>query len=553
MEKGCPQGSCLGPLLWLIVANALLVELEILGYDLFAFADDFSLILAGKRRIDLERAAAAALTVISAFLKKHNLQLSPGKSQTMTFSTPRLQRDPIMRIDGKSLLHVKHITLLGVTIDSNRNWIPHLNLLKTKTAFLHLNLYKIMGKNWGISNKLLKIWYNTIVEKILLYGAGVWGGSLTKQAKDKLTSLQRPFLRQISRGYKTISTDALQVLTGIPPIVITLEYENKRTGILQLKNKSLTKDLVQDAEVQLKIHAWSIHPARETSHFQVNTTPNTHIPSNSITLYTDGSRTNTGVAAAFCVMEGGEVIHRWACRLGNNNTVYQAELYAILQALDWCQSQTVNSRFKIYSDSLSSLQAIQAHRTKHPIVHQIKIKLIDLRYRISLAHVKSHIGIEGNETADRLANRATSNNEPPLELPLPPSYIKKQLKNKIIPKWQEYWDNSYKGEHTYTLIQKVSLKLYNLTPPTTAFLTGHGPFMIYLKKYHLKNTDTCRCGEPGTPNHAYYECQYTATWHLKRSNPTPDNWLSNILSRPPLLNKLKQIYCYLQEQSDNSF
>lgn len=306
------------------------------------------------------------------------------------------------------------------------------------------------------------------------YGGG--GGSLTQQARDKLTSLHRPFLRQISRGYKTISTDALNVLTGIPPITIQLRYEFKRTCMLQLNDQTLINELAYATVIQQKVKAWTLHPARETSHFQVNTELNTYAHSAGLSIFTDGSRTTTGVAAAFCVTRRGEEVHQWSCRLGNNNTVFQAELYAIHQALEWCRTQPDHFNFKLYSDSLSSLQAISAHRTKHPIVLQIKQHLIHFRYRICMAHVKAHIGIAGNERADTLAKEATKNFCQPLELPLPPSYIKKILKNKILPEWQHYWDNSEKGEHTYKLIQKVSYKLYPLSPPITAFLTGHGPY-----------------------------------------------------------------------------
>lgn len=42
LEEGCPQGSCQGPILWLIIANVILKDLHKLGFLLGAFADDFS-------------------------------------------------------------------------------------------------------------------------------------------------------------------------------------------------------------------------------------------------------------------------------------------------------------------------------------------------------------------------------------------------------------------------------------------------------------------------------------------------------------------------------
>lgn len=375
------------------------------------------------------------------------------------------------------------------------------------------------------------------------------GGSLTKQNRQKLTSLQRPFLLRFSRGYKTISTDALNVLTGIPPITVTLDYEFQRTRIIQLKDENLRSALFSQQTIQEKVFGWQLHPASETTHFQVNINKHSYKPSPHTTLYTDGSSTETGVAAAFCILEGSDVIHQWASRLGDNNTVFQAELFAILSALEWCLEHNTQHHL-LYSDSLSSLQAIHAHRTKHPVVLEIKKKLQKLRHNIALGHVSAHIGIKGNELADSLAKDATKNNQPPFNLPLPPSYIKKTLKKQILPEWQLQWTTSTKGRHTHNLIPKVSLKMYNLTPPTTAFLTGHGPFPKYLKQFKIKRDNKCDCGAEGTPDHAYFNCHLTARWHLIKPNNPPDNWLTNILSRPLLLNKLAHIYKHLQDLSN---
>lgn len=64
---------------------------------------------------------------------------------------------------------------------------------------------------------MLKIWYHTIVDKIITYDASTWEGHLTKQAITTLISLQRMFLLIIPRGYKIISTDALNTIRGISP------------------------------------------------------------------------------------------------------------------------------------------------------------------------------------------------------------------------------------------------------------------------------------------------------------------------------------------------
>lgn len=71
---------------------------------------------------------------------------------------------------------------------------------------------------------MLKIWYTATIEKIITYVTGIWvggGGDLTKAAQIKLIYIQPMLLLRISREYKTISSDVLAIIAGIPSITFT--------------------------------------------------------------------------------------------------------------------------------------------------------------------------------------------------------------------------------------------------------------------------------------------------------------------------------------------
>ena len=85
------------------------------------------------------------------------------------------------------------------------------------------------------------------------------------------------------------------------------------------------------------------------------------------------------------------------------SSIYTAELQAVLFALEQAY-QSQENRFMIFSDSLSSLQALENLKTDHPLLKQIQDTLhkIDVDQKeIVFMWVPGHVSIRGNEAADR--------------------------------------------------------------------------------------------------------------------------------------------------------
>ncbi|GBN93079.1 hypothetical protein AVEN_74957-1 [Araneus ventricosus] len=73
----------------------------------------------------------------------------------------------------------------------------------------------------------------------LLYGAGVWGGSLNTENNKRLTTIQRMFLLKFMKVYRATSTQVLSVLAGIPPLYLSAKAEfQKFKGLPFLKDRS---------------------------------------------------------------------------------------------------------------------------------------------------------------------------------------------------------------------------------------------------------------------------------------------------------------------------
>ena len=131
-------------------------------------------------------------------------------------------------------------------------------------------------------------------------------------------------------------------------------------------------------------------------------------------FFTDGSKTvdRTGAAAI-------NINNYKPIRLSNIASIYSAELQAIKIALDMIKNSEMDKSV-IFSDSLSSLVAIQEGNQNHPYIQEILETyhyLKNIGKTVILARVPSYVGIKGNQMANTLAKGATKMMITTLKLP----------------------------------------------------------------------------------------------------------------------------------------
>ena len=208
VSAGVPQGSVLGPLLFLIYINDVTENLK---SNCLLYADDTSLFDIVDDPVTSSQKLNNNLSKINDWARKWLVTINPSKTECMTFSAKRIKPPhPDLFYGDNKINEVAQHTHLGVVLCNNLSWRAHIFKIYEK-ASKRLNILK--GIKFKVDRSTLRKLYKSLVRPLMEYADVLWDGC-TDSESDLLEHVQYKAAKIVTGAMKGTSKQRLMQEIG---------------------------------------------------------------------------------------------------------------------------------------------------------------------------------------------------------------------------------------------------------------------------------------------------------------------------------------------------
>ena len=257
---GIPQGSVLGPLLFLLYINDM-PSITTLHSRLFA--DDTVLFTSARKIQELQFILNQQMPIVNDWFSANKLTINSQKTYYMIIDKKNSNNKDLKIVINKSRINkTNNIKYLGVYIDDKLSWNAHIEDICKRLSKISGMLYKL---RYYVNRKTLLNLYYALVHSFIQYGLISWG-SASQKLIHKVEVLQNRIIRTITFSNRRERLQPLYKNLNILPINHLYKAE-----IAKLMFKNITQSLPQNFQSYFKeisnIHKYETRGAQNSNFF----------------------------------------------------------------------------------------------------------------------------------------------------------------------------------------------------------------------------------------------------------------------------------------------
>lgn len=244
ITAGVPQGSCLSPILYMIYISDIRASRNC---DIALYADDMALIADSTKEQIVTKTLQEGIKAIEDYSLKWKIKINNNKSKGIFFPKNKKwknQPSTKIKIGNTNIEWDKETTYLGITLDQNLTFGPHIDKIQKKTNKVIGSLYSLIGRKSTLSINGKNTIYKTIIRPVITYGAAIYK-YMAKTHHIKLQRIQNKCLKIINKLPRRYSTLALHQQSGFPTIE---EYNTKLITKIASRSQNSDYDLIREIE-----------------------------------------------------------------------------------------------------------------------------------------------------------------------------------------------------------------------------------------------------------------------------------------------------------------
>lgn len=175
IQAGVPQGSVLGPILYLLYTSDLPTHEKIMTST---FADDTAILCTHKNPTMAHQLLQKHINEISRWCDKWGIKLNETKSTLVSFSLRKSSCPPI-KLNQKNIPQSNSTKYLGIHLDRRLTWSTHILKKKEQLSLIYRKMHWLLGKKSKLKLETKIILYKSVIKPIWTYGIQLWGSAKT--------------------------------------------------------------------------------------------------------------------------------------------------------------------------------------------------------------------------------------------------------------------------------------------------------------------------------------------------------------------------------------